>query len=281
MLLLSDHLIHGIELQNFNNNIVIQDHDTIQKNLTRHFDSKYQNWCLELQKHLKQSFVKFRGEDNKSCLIRYLKIRLLDEQGNMIKIPSTIDVEGQTINRFPGEPVSLDVENATATVDFCNPVRIIGINSSDTLTIDSDFPNYKTILRDFRNLYKSLVNENNGFDPVRAYFTEYLNNVVKGTRFESSADALIDSMLEVSAKDSSNLISPKNIAVYVMAEDIIETDYGIDFFDMYRTTNEFVNIIERQLDEIGSSNEIVGLIEEIIKDKSFDMDNQDAYEFAR
>jgi hypothetical protein len=294
MLLLSDHLIHGEDLQDFDNNIVVQDHDSFQENLTRHFDGKYQSCCLELQEHLKQSIVKFRGEDDRSCLVRYLKIRLLDDKGSMIRIPSTIDVEGQTINRFPGEPVSLDVENATATVDFGKPVRILGINSSDVLTIDSKFPNYSKILRDFRNLYKlstliercseyasnSLIKDNADFDPVRAYFTDYLNNVVKGSRFEASAENLIDSMLMVNAEDSSNLISPKNIAVYILAEEIIETDYGIDFFDMYRSTKEFVNVIERQFDEIGNSDNLVEFVEELIKDKNFDMENQGTYQHA-
>jgi hypothetical protein len=297
MLLLSDHLIHGEDLQVFDNNIVIQEHDSFQENLTKHFEGKYQNWCLELQEHLKQSIVKFQGEDDKSCLVRYLKIRLLDGKGNMIKIPSTINLEGETINRFPSEPVSLDVENATATVDFGKPVRIIGINSSDTLTIDAKFPNYRKILRDFRNLYKlstliercyeyvsnSLITVGPKFDPVRAHFTDYLNNVVKGTRFETSAESIIDNMLRVSAEDSSNLISPRNIAVYILAEEIIETDYGIDFFDMYRSTKEFINVIERQFDEIGNSGNsgnLVKFVEELIKDKNFDMDNEETYKYV-
>jgi hypothetical protein len=283
MFLISDYWIHGNQLPTIESDIVVEQHDSFQ---TKYFDSKYQKLCGELQENLKKSISKYQGEEGKSCLVRYLKIRLLDNKGNMIIIPTSIDVEGESINLFPGEPVSFDVENATATIDFCSPINVTGINLADSLTIDSTFPNYSCIIKDFRNLYKlatliercsvykthSIVADKADFNPLRAHFTDFLNGVVKGTKFESSAQSLVNSMILVSEDDCSNLITPKNIAAYILAEEIIQNDYGLDFYDLYPSTNEFAREIEQNFDEIGNTDNLIEFLEGMISNKSFDME---------
>jgi hypothetical protein len=289
MHLLSDYLFNGGELPTYDNEIVIEDGDVFQKFLSKHFDEKYLNWCNDLQTHMKKSLTTYEGENDNSCLVRYLKIRLVDKEGNMISVNPSINIEGQKVNRFPGEPVSLDTQNATATIDFGAPARIRGISATDTLTITPKFPGYYTIVKDFKNLTKlskmieqcseyangSIVNGDKDFNPIRASFSNYLANEVSGTKYSSKLNDLIDTMVDISNNPLNGFICPKSIAALALAQELIKSEYGMEFYEMYTSTNSFVNDIEKQMDDEINNESLIELVENHVKEKSFDIDISD------
>lgn len=108
-------------------------------------DSRYyQHWAKTLINSLQKGIEKYDIDSEDKSLVRYLKIRILDPDGKLMRFSETNE-DIESAYTLVDEPIAFNDDGAV-TVDFKSPTRVANLDSNKVLTIDSDFPEYYKII---------------------------------------------------------------------------------------------------------------------------------------